>query len=658
MGRDRSPRAGLSNLPAGVDNAQILLAGGFDGPADERLQRSLTALASLVERAPDDLSLVCVEDGVAEIKVPLPVLRRLRELLRNNDARLRMFRTEWIGLELGFGRREDWTLEEGRYRIRPPQPAPPRPPAPVPVRWAQPFLVAALVGCVAYAAAEFARVFWPQVSLAFLVIAPMVAAVEAGYSSQLMRHRRLFTDEVIKFRAIELLLLLILIKAGTLLGQSPAEILATLRAWPHNPGRILDVETVLGIVLGLIAWRTTTVVMNDLRRLGEPPEKSRYYVSPLDNLATRFFWGGGILLLLIGLSSIGRIAPAWTDRSSLWPLLARLRQSTLPDMVLILLAYHMLGLVMLGQIHLRLLRKGWAAQSLAVDETLGRRWLTASLALMGLALLVAFALPTGYTVGVLRILGLALAWVMRALAYLGSLLFFLFGLLLAPLLALLFGSGELLPPAQGVPQFQPPAPLPEAGGPPPEWLLAMRTVLFWGLALGVVIYVVSSYLRDHPELLAWIAGWRPLAWLRRLWAALRRLLGRWEVTVQRRLARLSPRRAPETSVPRRPFRFLRLSALSPREQILYYYWSVLKRAERWGVPRQPAQTPREYGEALESRLPEVEAEVDELTEAFVEARYSQHPVDSTNAQAVKGDWQKVKSSLRALKRSGPDPEVE
>jgi hypothetical protein len=650
MGRDQPSRAGLADLPPGAERAQISLAGQFEGSADERLLRAVTALASLIGISSESFTIAHVSHEEVELDVPLRALQRLRHLLQANDARLRMLRTEKVGLEIGFGRREEWVLREGRYVIRPPQPMPRRPPQPVRIHLFQPLLIAALVGCVAYAAAELAQVFWPAVSQPFLTLAAMLAAVESGYSNQLMRHRHLFADEVIKFRAVELVLLLILIKAGTYIGQSPAAILEDIRRWPHDPRTILDIETLAAIVLCLIAWRTVTVVMNDLRRLGEPPEKSRYYVSPLDSLASSFFWGGGLLLLLIGLGSVGRVMPGWTDRSA-WSFLARLRQSTPLDMVLVLLGYHVLGLVLLDQVRLALLRKTWQAQSLEVDEVLGRRWLAASLGLVVVALLVAFLLPTAYTTGFLRAVSAVFAWIFQAAAFLGSLLIYLIGLLLSPLLALLFGRGEALPPATTVPRFEPPVAAPSPSEPAPEWLLQMRTILFWGLVVAAVIYVVTTYLRDHPELTTWVAAWQPLAFLRRLWAAIRRLWRRWERAIQGRLA-MPHRHAPsEAPSPLRPFRFLRLSSLSPRERILYYYWSILKRAERWGLSRRPAQTPREYRASLEPHLPEVEAEVGELTEAFIEARYSRHPVDAAGAQSVKEDWQKIKGSLRMLKRS-------
>jgi hypothetical protein len=651
MRRDGPPRAGLADLPAEANRAQILLADQFDGSTDERLTRTVAALASLMGIPPDAITVTGAADGQTRLDLSIQALESLRNLLRANDPRLRMLKTTRLVLEVGFGRREEWVLLEGRFRIQPPQTGPARPPKPVRIHMLPPFLVAALVGCVAYAAAELAQIFWSSIDQLSLILAPMVVAVESGYSHQLLRHRHLFVDEIVKFRTIELLLLLVLIKAATYIGQSPMEILEDVKLWPDDPLRIVNVETALTIVLCLVAWWATTGVMNDLRRLGEPPERSRYYVPPLHSLAGRFFWGGGILLFLVGLNSVGAIGHLETGGPWLWALLRRLRQSTLPDMVLVLLVYHVLGIILLGQVRLALLRKQWQAQSLPVDETLGRRWLAASLAIVALALLVAFLLPTGYTVGFLRTVSIAVAWISRALFYLGSLLLFLFGLLLAPLLALLLGSGRSYPSAGSVPRFRPPADPAIAAGPPPEWLLFARTLLFWGLVAAVVIYVVIAYFRDHPELLAWLAEWRPFAFIGRVSAAIRRLWRRWETTIHQRLAtrdRRTPDQAPRTAG---SFRFLRLSALTPRERILYYYWSLLRRAEQWGFPRRPPQTPREYRTLVETRLPQVGDEIGELTEAFIEARYSLHPVNQTDAQVVRQNWQKVQGALRLARRT-------
>ncbi len=68
-------------------------------------------------------------------------------------------------------------------------------------------------------------------------------------------------------------------------------------------------------------------------------------------------------------------------------------------------------------------------------------------------------------------------------------------------------------------------------------------------------------------------------------------------------------------------RFLRLNGLSPREQIMYFYLSTVKRAGEQGC-RAAGETPAEYATDLKQHWPDTEMDVDDLTSAFIEARYS------------------------------------
>ena len=143
------------------------------------------------------------------------------------------------------------------------------------------------------------------------------------------------------------------------------------------------------------------------------------------------------------------------------------------------------------------------------------------------------------------------------------------------------------------------------------------------------------------------------AFCRRVDVASREEMGAFAEAVHERIPRrLSLRRARRGPL-EAPFRFFRLGALLPRERILYYYLSILRRAERQGFPRQRAQTPHEYHVTLSPHLPQARQEMDLLTQAFVEARYSQHVIEPGQARRVRVDWQRVKAALQALKRK-PD----
>ena len=180
----------------------------------------------------------------------------------------------------------------------------------------------------------------------------------------------------------------------------------------------------------------------------------------------------------------------------------------------------------------------------------------------------------------------------------------------------------------------------------PPWLELVRTAVFWAATLAMVLYVVRSYLRDHPEVLEALRSLRLMAVMRALISSLRRRLG----GVVQAVRELPARRTRPGRQPASRFRFFRLGAQSPRERVLYYYLSTLRRASRIGVPRRQSQTPREYDLVLGPRLADSEVALEALTEAFVEARYSPHEVERDQERQVRRHWRQVKVALRALRR--------
>lgn len=505
----------------------------------------------------------------------------------------------------------------------------------------RPLAIGVMFGCIALSLVGLVRLFAPTWNGTILVVGCVLAALEANYSYRLIQARRLWGSDVLRFRVVEIALFFILLKIGGYVGDRGADVLADFQTWPRHPLNVLDAETTAAFVLALLSWSASTQTVRDLERIGEPPDPRRPYVPATESLATRFFWGGAVLLIAAGLNRIGIAA------------LLDLRRPSVPGLVLNVLLYFLLGLVMLGQVHFTRLHQQWQAQEIKVAQGLAGRWVRYSLVFIGLAALVAFLLPTGYTLGLLDVVG-------RALELAGVIFWFVTMLLMLPLgwlywllltlLSMLFG---------GVPPPQPDRSLPELpqgkpGGPvgaAPNWFELLRSLLFWAITLGMVFYVTRSYLRDHPEILGTLAALGPIRALCRFWAAFRRwLAGLAQAVNQRFPRRLSLRRARPASPDEPPFRFFRLGALSPRQRILYYYLSILRRAGQQGILRRRAQTPHEYETTLGPHLPQAQQEMTRLTQAFVEARYSLHTVDREQARQVRAGWLRVKAALRALKR--------
>jgi len=509
----------------------------------------------------------------------------------------------------------------------------------------RPLVIGVLFGCIALSLVELVHLFFPAWNGTILIVSCVLAALEANYSYRLIRARSLRGADALKFRAVELAMFFLLLKIGGYIGDRWTDVLADIQTWPRDPLAILDPETTVAFILALLSWRTSTQTARDLERIGEPPEQHRHYVPPIESLTSRFFWGGTVLLIVAGLTRIGIAA------------LLDLRRPSVPGLVFNVLVYFLLGLVMLGQMQFTRLRKQWEAQRIKIAGELAGRWARYSLAFIGLAALLAFLLPTGYTVGLLDVVGSALELIGVILWFVARLLIFLVTLplwLLLWLLSRLFG--DQVPPPQS--DFTlPELPQQEPGGAAPDWSEMLRSLLFWAVALGMVFYVVRSYLHDHPELLKALTGLGPIRALRRFLTAFwHRLVGLAETVGERIPRRLSLRRV-RRKPSEEPFRFFRLGALSPRERILYYYLSILRRAGQQGFPRQRAQTPHEYDAILGPNLPQAQQEMALLTQAFVEARYSRHTFDREQARRVRADWQRVKAALRALrcKADASDP---
>jgi hypothetical protein len=78
---------------------------------------------------------------------------------------------------------------------------------------------------------------------------------------------------------------------------------------------------------------------------------------------------------------------------------------------------------------------------------------------------------------------------------------------------------------------------------------------------------------------------------------------------------------------------------------------LIERGKEEGIERRPAQTPIQYREMLGKNLPEVEAEVDDLTASFMEARYTRHEIEDEQAGYVQSLWKRILQALRRKKNN-------
>lgn len=513
----------------------------------------------------------------------------------------------------------------------------------------RPLVIAAMLGSIAISVVGLARIFFPDWNGLYLVGACILVSLEASYSRRLIRNRGIRGRERLYFRITEILTIFILLKAATYVGAGWREILADIRTWPRDPLNILNLEIYFAFGLVLISWDLTNQTMSELERVNERPRFRGLYIHPRQALAERYFLGGILLLFVAGLTQIGLGEIMNLDRPSV------------PGVFLNVLIYFLLGMVLLGQVRYEELHHRWRLEKITVAAELPRRWAVYSLVLISIGAGIAFFLPTGYTVGLFAIFDLVFQLfgiIAGVLWYAVILLFFLLMLPFYLLAQLLLGD-EVEPPAMVRPPQLAPPPAAAGGSGGPAWFELLRSFIFWVIILGIIVYILRIYLQDHPEVREAIVNMWPLRMLRRLLGGLRIWFGAAAESVASRLPRdFGFQLWRGDNGAGRSFRFFRLGDLSPTERVRYYFLSVVKRAGEQGLPRRSSETPYEYKASLEQELHEARAEMAELTEAFVEARYSQHDIDRDELARITEDWKRVRAAIRDLKRRLAEADAE
>ena len=492
-----------------------------------------------------------------------------------------------------------------------------------------------MTGCVCLPLAQVIGAVAPSLHPALLLAACVLAAIEVMVTHNVVRAHYTSGLDLFYTRGIEGALYFVALKAASValngLPPGPAD------AWLLDFHWWFDLETLLALLLAMAVAVSVDGALDDFDRVGEPAYPDRDYVPSADSLTGRFFTGGALLLLFSGLARVNLMDVFRTDRPPVTGLVGNV------------LIYFLIGLLLISQVRLELLQVQWQAQSVRTPPDLTARWVRYTLILVGLAALVAFALPTGYTLGSLGILSQVLSFIVGIFL---AIAFAVIALFLLPFswLASLLHLAPSTPGAVATPQ--PPPTLPSLPQQPlPAWLDTARTVLVILLVAGAVLYIVRSYLRERPELIEAVKRLAPLRGLGRLWAALRHRVSGALATAREAAPLAWLRERLQRAAPAGPLAFFRLGAAAPREQILFYYLSLLRRAGQQGFGRRPPQSPHEYEPVLEHNLPEAAPDLRQMTQTFEETRYSAHPVSPAGARRMRARWQQVRAALNRKKKN-------
>jgi hypothetical protein len=478
----------------------------------------------------------------------------------------------------------------------------------------------------------------------YFVVFAFLASLEGILSERVLQKRRITGWAYLGSRLAEAVLLLLLLKLSTYLFLGFDQLLSDAQTWLSDPYRfVTGIDLFLG-TLFVATWAGSLYVARMVMELDvtegkapAPEDKTsmEYYMwltkppvvrdrqETLIWLTEMVLWGGIALLLA---------------SAAIHFFMASARVLAIP-----MLLYFALGVALLTQARFSVSHSGWQAQGIDIQPGIARRWLVWVVVFLVGVSLAALMIPTYYTLGPLQACFGVLSMIYAVLAFLASLLFFLLTL---PLALLLPNVDSPTPPSLDAGPL--PTPEPAAASMLSPWFQILASALFWVIVLAIVGYALVRFWRDRvgePEDGKPAAGtlWgRFLAWIRTLWER----WWAWRQEVQDQLALRWAGRKAEGPLAGRLSRVFFPGRLPPREMVRYFYLSAARRAAQAGQPRRSGQTPYEYQDSLDQQFPELEPDLEGLTDAFLQARYSSHPVEQEDATAVKPLWQRVKAALR------------
>jgi hypothetical protein len=497
----------------------------------------------------------------------------------------------------------------------------------------RPLLITAMIMCLNISIVNLVGLINPAWNSSFFLLAMLITTVEAIYSYRVLqyyRHRRI---SELRYRLAEATLLMVLLKILSLLDQPWPNLMAELELMWQAPSTILSTEFYITIMLAGMAWFTAANTIMDFESLYDPYTDS---TNALNNLALRFFGGGAILVVISGITQWVVVAGVKS--------LVNWQRPILSGVIFNVLVYFVLGLVMLGQVNLTTHLVRWHIQEVKVTLGLAKRWAKYGLIFLGISAVIAFLLPTRYSLGLLATAGFVISFIIRLIVFLAQLILLLITLPFTWLLSLL-GATRLE--SQPLPPPQPPPIFDVSAGTPWPWWEIIRSLVFWAVALGLIGYMIKVYLDDHPELAQHLKQLKLLGRLINLLVQLWRQLTSWAKAGLEMLPQLKNQKAASASGHRstRPWNWFSLRGQSPRERILYYYLNILSRAEKRGLARKAHQTPYEYEPDLSQSIPTVESEIQDVTHIFVQARYSNDVFNEENAALVRIWWRHIRKAL-------------
>ena len=481
----------------------------------------------------------------------------------------------------------------------------------------------------------------PAWNIGFLPWLCAAAALEAILSRNITRSR--VGREKWIYITSEIIFIAVVIKILIYIFNGFSRLLIDLPTWEQDLGKFFSGDYLYILISVLIIWAITGIIagqMDSLHEQGDEWSNENIGFLEKNRMETRQSLTEIVLALGVGvvfLTALARVSLPVQLSIDLAPVQAPIMNAV---------AYFLLALALASMSQFALLHGRWLWQHVPVNPKINQRWILYTFLFFIFISALAAILPTHYSRSLLYTLQMVISFIVQAGIFLIALFLFLF----SKILALFSPHNETEEPA--APTFTPNFPTEKDAVPLPPipWLEFLRSIAFWLVFAGILIYAVRTYFLQNKALLKSIKAIPFISWLlsslSTIWTWLHGVNQQFVSALSAQLARFQIK--PVLDKTQSSSIFGGFQKLNPRQKIIFYYLALIKRGGQYGLARKPSQTPLQYEHLLENSLPEVKEEIDTLTDSFIEARYSTHEISGERANQVQQFWKRVMTTLRGL----------
>jgi hypothetical protein len=508
-------------------------------------------------------------------------------------------------------------------------------------------LVSIMLTCFAFIISNFLHIISPSWGLYWFPIFTFILSM----ITLIARYAQHSTPGIFQNKAlsilVEILLIALIAKLVSLISMLPSgwsSVWVEILSWPQNfQQNFFDLDFMLrssGLLLvWLLAWFFSTP-LNQLEEDHALMEQEKLGFTFTDRYKARrsliglVFSIGIVMIIILGI---------W--KSSL-PFFYDVPMST-ALLVAIMLAYFFTAFVFLALNQYAIMKARWYFNDIPVNPKLAQHWLFYSLIFISLVIVVITLLPTDLPLDISQLA----QWLAEAITFLFTLIL---SLILTPFALVISWLGSFLNvevPEETVQQAEPEIIemlSPTLSAVP--WWDVVKSIIFWIVFLTVVIYAITYYMRNKPNLFVYFTELKIASWVRNFWQWLVRGVQSIQNTagesLQKGIDSVSTfLRRQKLSLPQ----IVELARyLPPRQAVILVYTDWIQWNSQHGFDRKPSQTPLEYALAFFQHLPEADdlvKPVNSLTDIFIQARYSKHSILRDQARQAQSLSHQLKKNL-------------